>query len=105
MAAPFRVAIYCPSIGKTITKAFISTSSGYDHCVQYISGLLGDPQQVWVYNLDHEPIEDFGTVTNKQILLVATNYFERPLSETNKDVLVVQGGPARRAWAVRTTSL
>ncbi|CAO2656007.1 Nn.00g048100.m01.CDS01 [Neocucurbitaria sp. VM-36] len=108
MSTAIKVTLYCPSLDKEIKNADIHEPDSYDNIIFYIASLLRNPPQlfvvdykpqIFIYNTRREPITDFTTVTNSQTLLVATSYFELPLSPTNKDILIVQPGPAKRAWA------
>jgi hypothetical protein len=61
---------------------------------------LGDVAQAWPYTTKHVPVEDFKMITERQTLLIATDYFEQPLAASMKDVLIVQSGAAEKAWMV-----
>ncbi|KAF1845520.1 uncharacterized protein K460DRAFT_110346 [Cucurbitaria berberidis CBS 394.84] len=99
MSSFTKVKLCCPSADKGLPNVSITTSNGYDYCVQHIGALLGIDQPIWVYTLQQESVDDFSILKNGQTLLVATDYFEKPLSDSNNDVLVVTEGAAKRAWA------
>jgi hypothetical protein len=52
----------------------------------------------FLYTTDHTPIVDFQRLEPNTTLLIGTCYFERPLSEEEKDVILIQPGAATELW-------
>jgi hypothetical protein len=100
---PIRIIrLYAPSIDKTVEQFILKPSQFYSTILKTISKVLGI-DKAWPYNLKREPVDDFRDVEAGRTLLIATCYFERPLPESVKDVLVVQPGAAEKAWMALET--
>jgi len=96
------IRLYAPSVDKTIEQFILKPSQSYNTILKTISRVLGI-DQAWPYNLKREPVDDFKDVEAGRTLLIATCYFERPLAEEAKDILVVQPGAAEKAWMALET--
>jgi hypothetical protein len=94
------VKLYAPSIDKSIKNFELKQSTTFAAVLERLRTALGDVSQAWPYNARRAPIMDFITVKEGQNLLIATDYFEEPLTEKIKDVLIVQPGSAETAWMV-----
>jgi hypothetical protein len=92
------IKLYAPSLDTSIFNFILKPSQSHATILKSISKALDNPAQAWPYNFKREPIDDFKTVEAGQTLLIATCYFERPLAEEVRDVLIVQPGAAERAW-------
>lgn len=97
-AKTIRITLYAPSIDVTVEDFHLAPAQPHATLLKKISTALGNISQAWPYSLKHEPIEDFKALEEGQTLLIATCYFERPLAEEVRDVMVVQPGAPERSW-------
>jgi hypothetical protein len=97
-AKSIKITLYAPSIDVTIKNFPITSSQSHATILNYIRAAVHDVSQAWPYDLKHQPIEDFQALEDGQTLLIATCYFERPLSETDNKMQIVREGAAERAW-------
>jgi hypothetical protein len=95
------VTVYAPSLSLTIDAFAINPTQPYEFILADIRAALGDTEQAWPYDTRKQPIEDFTKINEGQNILVATDYFERPLPVRERNVLVLMRGAAERAWMVR----
>jgi hypothetical protein len=93
---PRTITLYAPSIDKTIESFPFNPFEPDDYILRNICVVLG-VDQAWPYNLKHHAVIDFSKIKTGTTLLIATDYFERPLAEFTKDVLIVQDA-AETAW-------
>jgi hypothetical protein len=91
------VTLYAPSIDKTI-KFLYDPSRPHSDILASIRTALG-VNLAFAYNLKHRAVIDFSKIKARTCtaLLIATDYFELPLSSSVRDVLIVQDG-AEAAW-------
>jgi hypothetical protein len=91
------VTLYAPSIDKTI-KFQYDPSKPHSDILASVRTALG-VDLVFAYNLKHRAVIDFSKVKarTRTTLLIATDYFELPLSSSVRDVFIVQEG-AEAAW-------
>jgi hypothetical protein len=89
------VTLHAPSIGKTTSFTF-NPFEPDSHIIRNIRIVLG-ADQTWAYKIKHRAIIDFSKIKTGATILIATDYFERPLAKSSKDVLIVQDA-AETAW-------
>jgi hypothetical protein len=91
------VTLYVPSIDKTI-KFQYDPSKPHSDILASVRTALG-VDLAFAYNLKHRAIIDFSRIKarTRTTLLIATDYFELPLSYSAKDVFIVQDA-AEAAW-------
>jgi hypothetical protein len=91
------VTLYAPSIDKTI-KFQYDPSKPHSDILASVRTALGI-DLAFTYNLKHRAIIDFSKIKarTRTTLLIATDYFELPLSFSAKDVFIVQDA-AEAAW-------
>jgi hypothetical protein len=91
------VTLYAPSIDKTI-KFLYDPSRPHSDILASIRTALG-VDLAFAYNLKHRAVINFSKIKARKrtTLLIATDYFELPLSSSVRDVLLVQDG-AEAAW-------
>jgi hypothetical protein len=78
-------------------------SNGVWYCRDRIRANLGLPQgrEVFCYDQQGQPIEDFSNLKNNAQILVTEDYFEDPLVDAAGSTVQLQEGQARRSWMVR----
>jgi hypothetical protein len=96
---PLTITLYAPSLDLTIDDLPLRPDASYTAILSDMRTALG-AAQAYPYDVKKQPIESFKDIEAGRIVLVGTDYFERPLAEKKGDVLVVQGGAAERAWMV-----
>jgi hypothetical protein len=91
------VTLYAPSIDKTI-KFLYDPSRPHSDILASIRTALG-VDLAFAYNLKHRAVINFSKIKarTRTTLLIATDYFELPLSSSVRDVFIVQDG-AETAW-------
>ena len=95
------ITLYAPSIDKTIEDFAFSPATSYNTIPKDMRAALGDIDQAYPYDLKKRPIEDFKPVESGKTILVGTDFFERVLQESDKEIVLVQAGSAEKAWMVR----
>ncbi|KAF1912682.1 hypothetical protein BDU57DRAFT_374575 [Ampelomyces quisqualis] len=99
-SSPKIITLYAPSIDITIPFTFTSSQPS-PTILAKIRTALGTPV-AFAYDLQHRPVTNYTRLQAKQTLLIATSFFERPLDDKKRSVLVVQDGPAEKAWLALT---
>jgi hypothetical protein len=92
---PKTVTLYVPSTDKTIEFTY-SPKDTYSDILKSIRIVLG-VDLAFAYNTKHRAVVDFSRIKDGSTLIIATDYFELPLSPAKEDVLIIRDG-AEPAW-------